>query len=127
MTDIIRLAPHDPIPASAGRQVVVLHRFDEESPQATVTTITLTGHPDEVARPMGPDGRQMSLEEAIEAARKVAESERLDRVYVVDRTRGERERTILEHGGDHSVDGEKLVDFDLEDGERGPDMRDRAP
>ncbi len=126
MTQIIRLAPHDPIPSSPGRHVIVLHRFDEESPKATVTTITLTGIRDESARPMGPDHRPMTLEQAIEAASKVAESEKLDRVYVLDRTQGEREHNILEHGGDHSIDGENLVDFDLEDGERGPDMRDRA-
>lgn len=123
---IVRLAPHDPIPSSPGRYVVVLHRFDEQAPRETVTTITLTGLRDESARPMGADGHPMTLDQAIEAARKVAESENLDRVFVVDRTQGEREHNILEHGGDHSVNGEKLVDFDIEDGERGPDMRDRA-
>ena len=66
----------------------------------------------------------MSLAQAIEAAQRVAESEGLKRVFVVDRTAGEREQDILHHGGDHSVHMEKLVDFDLEDGERGPDMRD---
>ncbi len=127
MTKIIRLAPHDPIPASPARHVVVLHRFDEEAPRETVTTIMLTGLRDESARPMRPDGKPMSLDEAIEAAVKVAESEKLGQVYVVDRTDGPREHMILEHGGDHSAEGDKLVDFDLEDGERGPDMRDRAP
>lgn len=126
MTQIIRLAPHDPIPSRPGRHVIVLHRFDEESPRTTITTITLTGLRDETARPMGPDGKPMTLDQAIDAARQVAESEKLDFVFVLDRTEGERERDILQHGGDHSVDGDKLVDFDLEDGERGPDMRDRA-
>lgn len=125
MTQIIRLAPHDPIPSSPGRHVVVLHRFDEDAPRETVTTITLTGLRDESARPMGADGRPMTLDQVIDEARKVAESEKLDRVFVIDRTQGQRERDILQHGGDHSVDGEKLVDFDLEDGEHGPDMRDR--
>lgn len=127
MTHIIRLAPHDPIPSGPGRYVIVLHRFDEESPRETVTTITLTGARDETARPMDPDGKPMALDQVIAAAKKVAESEKLDRIFVLDRTLGEREHNILEHGGDHSVDGDKLVDFDLEDGERGPDMRDRAP
>ena len=126
MTKIIRLAPHDPIPTSPGRQVMVLHRFDEESPRETVTTITLTGERDESARPMQADGTPMDLERAVEAAVKVAESEHIAQVYVLDRTQGEREHAILEHGGDHSIDGERLVDFDLEEGLHGPDMRDRA-
>ena len=126
MTQIIRLEPHEPIPSSPGRHVIVLHRFDEEAPRETVTTITLTGLHDESARPMGADGRPLTLAQVIEAARKVAESEKLDRVFVIDRTQGLREQDILQHGGDHSIDGEKLVDFDIEDGEHGSDMRDRS-
>jgi hypothetical protein len=125
MTEIIRLAPHDPIPSGPARHVVVLHRLDEDAPQRTITQITLTGHPDETTRPMRDDGQPMTLDEAIEAGRRVAESEGLGRLFVVDRTAGERERDILDHGGDHSVHMDGLVDFDLEDGERGPDMRDR--
>ncbi len=124
MTEIIRLSPHDPLPSGQSRQVIVLHRFDEDAPKQTITQITLTGHPDETTRPMNEDGRPMDLGQAIDAARRVAESEGLPRVFVVDRTAGEREQDILRHGGDHSVHSEKLVDFDLEDGERGPDMRD---
>lgn len=127
MTEIVRLAPHDPIPSGPARHVVVIHRFDEDAPQRTFTSIVLTGHPDETTRPMRADGQPMGLGEAIEAAQQVARSEKLDRVYVVDRTEGEREQDILRHGGDHSVHMEGLVDFDLEEGERGPDMRDRAP
>lgn len=126
MTEIVRLAPHDPIPSGPGRYVVVLHRFDEEAPRQTVTQIRLTGHPDETTHPMHPDGRAMSLDEAIAAAAQVAASEGLTQVFVVDRTRGEREQDILQHGGDHSVHMENLVDSDLEDGERGSDMRDRG-
>lgn len=127
MTEIVRLAPHDPIPSGPARHVVVIHRFDEDDPQRTITTIVLTGRPDETTRPVGSDGHPMGLGEAIQAAKRVAASEKLDRVFVVDRTKGEREQDILSHGGDHSVHMEGLVDFDLEDGERGPDMRDRAP
>jgi len=123
--EIVRLAPHDPIPAGPAKHVIVLHRFDEDTPQRTVTSITLTGHPDETTRPAHPDGKPMNLEEAIGAAQRVAESEGLSRVFVLDRTAGEREQDILKHGGDHSVHMDGLVDFDLEDGERGPDMRDR--
>ncbi len=123
--EIVRLAPHDPIPAGPVRQVVVLHRLDEDAPRETITSITLTGEHDESTRPMR-DGRPMTLAEAIEAAKQVAASENLYRVFVIDRTEGERERDILQHGGDHSVHMEGLVDTDLEHGERGPDMRDRA-
>ncbi len=127
MTDIVRLAPHDPIPTGPGKHVVVLHRFDEEEPKKTVVSITLTGHPDQTTHPMRPDGKPMGIDEAIQAAIKVAESEKLSRVMVADRTQGEREQDILQHGGDHSVHMEALVDSDIEDGERGADMRDRMP
>ena len=127
MTDIIRLAPHDPIPTGPGRHVVVLHRFDEDEPKKTVVTITLTGHPDQTTHPRRPDGELMNIDEAIEAAQRVAESEKLSRVVVSDRTQGEREQDILSHGGDHTVHMEELVDTDVEDGERGADMRDRMP
>ncbi len=126
MTDIVRLAPHDPIPTGPGRHVVVLHRFDEEEPGKTVVSITLTGHPDQTTHPRRPDGAAMTLDEAIEAAQRVAESEKLSRVVVADRTAGEREQDILQHGGDHTVHMDQLVDTDLEDGERGADMRDRS-
>ncbi|GAC1345318.1 MAG: hypothetical protein NVSMB18_24780 [Acetobacteraceae bacterium] len=126
MTEIVRLAPHDPIPTGPGRNVVVLRRFDEEAPREIVTQIRLTGHPDETTHPVHPDGRKMSLDEAIAAAVQVAASEGLQQVFVVDRTSGEREQDILQHGGDHSVHMENLVDSDLEEGERGSDMRDRA-
>ena len=67
----------------------------------------------------------MSLKEAVHAAREVAKSEGLHLIYVLDRTAGPRERDILRHHGDHSVHMDRLDDFDLEEGERGPDMRDR--
>ncbi len=126
MIEIVRLAPHDAIPSGPARHVVVIHRFDEDAPQQTITVITLTGQPEETTRPMRADGRAMELDEAIEAAQQVAESERLPRVFVVDRTAGDREQDILRHGGDHSVHMEGLVDSDLEDGEHGADMRDRV-
>lgn len=125
MTDIIRLEPHDPIPTGPGRHVIVLHRFDEDEPKRTVVSITLTGHPDQVTHPMRPDGTPMGIDDAIQAAVKVAESESLSRILVADRTEGEREQDILQHGGDHSVHMDELVDSDIEDGEQGADMRER--
>ena len=79
----------------------------------------------EASHPTRPDGTAPDFEEALRAARTVAEREGVDVIYAIDRTAGPREQEILRHGGDHSVGSAKLDDFDLEDGERGPDMRDR--
>ena len=119
--------PHDPLP-EGGRTVIVLHRLDEDDPRRTVTQIMLTGRPGqgETVHPMRPDGHAMNLDEAVEAAKKVAESEGLDIVHLVDRTAGPREQEVLTHGGDHSVNMTFLDDTDMEDGERGSDMRDRS-
>lgn len=124
MTATTMLAPHDPMPS--GRQVVVLRRFEEDDPGRTTVQIILTGTPEESTHPRRPDGTPMHLDEAIAAARRIAESEGLERVYVLDRVGGAREQDILQHGGDHSVHMERLVDVDDEDGERGADMRDIA-
>ena len=120
--------PHDPLP-EGGRTVIVLHRLDEDDPRRTVTQIMLTGRPGqgETVHPMRPDGHPMTLDEAVEAAKQVAESEGLDVVHLVDRTAGSREQEVLTHGGDHSVNMASLDDTDLEEGERGSDMRDRSP
>lgn len=125
MATIRRLDPHDPLP-EGGRNVVVMHRLDEDDPRHTHTEILLTGAPGrgEAVRPMRPDGTPMTLDEAIQAAERVAESEGLHTVFVVDRTAGPRETEVLTHGGDHSVNMQALQDSDLEDGERGADMRD---
>jgi hypothetical protein len=80
---------------------------------------------EETSRPLRDDGTPMELDEAIAAARNLAGERSLEAVYVVDRTAGPRERDILSHGGDHSVAMDHLDDMDLEDGEKGPDMRDR--
>ena len=90
--------------------------------------ITLThgrGLP-ERTRPARPDGSAMDLAEAAEAARRVADEEGIATVQVIDRTAGPRERDVQQHGGDHSIHMDRLDDDDLEEGERGPDMRDRT-
>ncbi len=127
MTEIITLAPHDPMPD--GRAVVVLQRLMEDEPGRATVQITLTGHPEQTTHPHRSDGAPMSLDEAIEAALAVAQEEGIRAVHVIDRTAGGREQDILQHGGDHSVHMEDLSDTDEEDGERGADMRDvhRAP
>ena len=123
MADIVRLQPHDPLPE--GTYVAVLRRFDEDDARRVITEVILRGKRGaETARPMGPDGRPMSLDEAISHAVKVADSEGIATVHAIDRTAGTREQDILQHGGDHSVHMDALQDTDMEEGERGPDMRD---
>ena len=123
--EIRTLDPHDPMPEGQPGRVVVLRRFDEDDPRKIVTEITLTGQPGqaEAVRPVRPDGTAMPLEEAVSAARKVAESEGIGLVFVLDRTAGRLEREVAKHGGDHSFPGKALDDTDPEDGEIGPDMR----
>lgn len=125
MANIIRLAPHDPLPE--GRNVVVLQRFDEDDPDQTITEIMLNGKGGrETTRPVRPDGAPMRFEDAIHAGVRVADSEGIAAVHAIDRTAGDRERDILAHGGDHSVHMEQLSDDDLDEGEHGTDMRDIA-
>ena len=124
MADIRTLNPHDPFP-DHGHHVVVLRRFDEDNPHKTVIEITLThakGLP-ERSHPKRPNGTEMSLDEAIAAASRVADNAGIAVVQVIDRTAGPRERDIQQHGGDHSIHMERLDDDDMEEGEPGPDMR----
>ena len=125
--DTIVLAPHNPLPDGPARRVVLLRRFEEDAPSVTHIELRLEGGSGdkEAVQPRGPAGQPMDWDEAIAAATKVAESEGLARVYLVDRTAGPRERLVLKHGGDHSAEMEQLSDTDPEDGETGPDMRDR--
>lgn len=123
--EIRTLDAHDPVPDGRGHRVLVLRRFDEDDPRKIVTEITLSGSPGgpEVVQPVRADGRAMSLEEAVSAAQKVAESEGIGHVFVLDRTAGRLEHDVIDHAGDHSFPGRKLDDTDPEDGENGPDMR----
>ena len=123
MADLVMLSPHDALPE--GRVVTVLQRFDEDDPDRVVVEIALVGEDGrrETTRPANPDGRPMSFEEATTAARAVADSEGLARVFAVDRTAGPLEREVLAHGGAHDAKGHALSDDDLEEGEPGPDMR----
>ncbi|MBV8397433.1 MAG: hypothetical protein JOZ17_01680, partial [Acetobacteraceae bacterium] len=66
-----------------------------------------------------------TVQETLQMARESAEREQLKPIYIIDRLAGAREREILRHHGDHTINMGELDDFDLEDGERGSDMRDR--
>lgn len=123
----ITLAPHDALPEGLDRRVVLLRRFDEDAPGGTHVELRLEGggQPSEFAQPRDDAGRPMAWDAAIDAAHRVAASEKLDCIYVLDRTAGPREQVVLQHGGDHSAQMEGLSDTDPEDGETGSDMRDR--
>jgi hypothetical protein len=128
MADIRKLDPHAPLPAS-GSHVVLLRRFEEDDPRRIMLeVIVLRPHePPRSSLAQHPDGRAMSIREAVEHARALADAEGLDHITIIDRLAGPREREILRAHGDHSVHMEHLQDFDWEDGQRGPDMRDRRP
>jgi hypothetical protein len=127
MAEIRMLDAHDAMPEGRGRHVIVIKQFHEDSPRETVIQMILSRGegPDEQTEPVHADGRKMSFEEALRAARAVADSEDIHFVYGIDRTRGPRETAVLAAGGDHSVAMDKLDDFDTEEGEHGADMEDR--
>lgn len=129
MIEIRNLDPHDAVPDGRGHRVIVIRRFDEDDPHRIVTEIILTAArgQTETAQPNEANGSPMTLDHAVVAAQKVAETEGIDIVFVLDRTAGRLEHEVVEHHGDHSFPGRTLDDTDLEDGERGTDMRDRLP
>lgn len=129
MIEVRNLDPHDAVPDGRGHRVIVMRRFDGDDPHRIVTEVILTAASGrtETAQPHEANGTPITLDHAIAAARKVAETEGIDVVFVLDRTAGRLEHEVVEHDGDHSFPGRTLDDTDLEEGEKGPDMRDRAP
>ncbi len=125
--EIVTLDPHAEWPGGPARHVVLVRQFDEDRPRDTVIELHLMGGaaPPEATRPVNPSGKAMDWDEAVEAAKAVAQSEGLGQVYLLDRTAGPREQDILQHGGDHSVHMDALSDTDEDDGVTGSDMRDR--
>ena len=125
MTRIIDLAPHDPLPD--GPALVLLRRFEEDDPRRImIEIVALDGHHTESnARLTDARGQPPSWEEATRRAGVTAAEGKFQALYRIDRTAGQREREIAAHGGDHSTNMRQLVDSDPEDGEPGPDMRDR--
>jgi hypothetical protein len=127
VADIVTLSPQDPLPER--HSVVVLRRFDETNPRATVIEMVVrnAAGAESTTIAVRPDGRPMTWEEAAAAAQSRAAAEGLPHALLIDRTEGTLAREILRHGGDHSFTGEPLEDTDPEDGETGTDMRDRRP
>ncbi len=125
MTRIIDLAPHDPLPG--GPALVLLRRFEEDNPkQIMLEIIALDDHHTESnARLTDQAGLPLSWEDATARACAMADEASFPTLFRIDRIAGPREQEIAAHGGDHSTNMQNLDDFDLEDGEPGPDMRDR--
>ncbi len=124
MTEIRTLAPHDPLPG--GHSVVLMRRFSEDAPDTLAIELVVT-NPDrseETATPTGADGAPLDWEAAIGFAKDRAVAEGLKRIWTVDRTAGPMAREIVAHGGDRTNPSSDLDDDDLEDGEKGPDLRD---
>ena len=124
MVETIRLAPHDPVP-DYGNHVLVLRRMGEDDPGAVVTEIVFYGQDSATVPAVGRDGHALTLEQAVEAAEAEAARRHLSKVYVVDRTAGKLEQEALADHGGRGFAADALEDTDPEDGERGPDLRDR--
>ncbi len=118
-----RLEPHDPLP-ERGPYVLVIRRFGEDDPKATVVEIIVDDGtaPRQVSVPAASDGSPADLGEALHQAVTLARSLGIAAIYAVDRMAGPRERAVRAHGGDHDFDETPLADG--EPGE-GADLRDR--
>ncbi len=124
MTKTILLAPHDPIP-EPGAHGLVLRHLGEDSPVAIVTEIIFHGPNGGSTAARRPDGSLMPLQEALDAALIEAKHRGIGTIYVLDRTKGQREQEVLQAHGMHNFANDKLSDTDPEDGVKGSDLRDR--
>ncbi len=125
MAKIIHLAPHDPIP-EAGAHALVLRHLGEDDPLAVVTEVIFHGTPGERHAAHKPDGAAMTIEEAVQFATAGAERRHVHLIYVLDRTKGEREQQVIRAHGAHNFAADILSDTDPEDDEQGSDIRDRS-
>jgi hypothetical protein len=62
---------------------------------------------------------------ALAAARLEAKHRGISTIYVLDRTKGQREQEVLHAHGMHNFANDILSDTDPEDGVKGSDLRDR--
>jgi hypothetical protein len=125
MTEIIRLQPHDPLP-EARPYALVIRRFGEDDPNATITEIDFFGAHPTMSLAAGENGRPARWDDVVHYAQKQANARGYATLYAVDRTAGAREQEILAHHGDHAVRSEELSDTDAEDGVSGTSLRDRG-
>jgi hypothetical protein len=126
MTKVIDLAPHDPLPD--GPALVLLRRFEEDDPKLIMTELIAidANQRESNIRMNNPDGAELTWKDATRRAMETAAEGQFPILHRIDRTAGPREQEVLAHNGDHSpASMGDLDDFDLEDGEHGPDMRDR--
>ncbi len=119
MTETIRLAPHDPVP-DYGNHALVLRRMGEDDPGSVITEVVFYG-----ANPSTTPVGNVSLDDTVKAALAEAEHRGLKTLYVVDRTAGKLEREALHDHGERNFARDALQDSDAEEGEAGPDIRDR--
>jgi hypothetical protein len=124
MTKTILLAPHDPIP-EPGAHGLVLRHLGEDNPVAIVTEIIFHGPGGGSIAAHRPDGAPMPLQEALDAALLEAKHRGIATIYVLDRTKGQREQEVLHAHGMHNFANDILSDTDPEDGVKGSDLRDR--
>ena len=124
MTKTILLAPHDPIP-EPGAHGLVLRHLGEDNPTAIVTEIIFHGPEGGSTAAHRPDGSSMPLQEALDAALIEAKHRGIATIYVLDRTKGQREQEVLRAHGLHNFANDVLSDTDVEDGVKGSDLRDR--
>ena len=106
MTRVVTLQPHDPLPTGRGDYITVVHRFKDDAPSEIVTEITVNtrgaGAETTVAEEHG--GHALRFEAALQRARVLAEHNRIPEIFVVDRTAGDVERTVLAHHGERDLD-----------------------
>ena len=106
MTRVVNLNPHDPLPTGRGDYITVVHRFKDDAPDEIVTEITVNtrgaGAQTTVAEEHG--GHALRFESAVARARLLAERNGVPEIFVVDRTAGEVERTVLDHHGERAID-----------------------
>jgi hypothetical protein len=126
MVQIIRLEPHDPLPAR-GAHALVIRRFGEDDPNAVITEIDFYGRSPTMQVAVAEDGQPLEWEDAVQGARAEARVRGLATLYAVDRTAGRREQEVLAHHGDHGVFSGELSDTDEEDGVTGSSILDRPP
>jgi hypothetical protein len=101
MAEIIELAPHDPLPASANRYVLVLARFDDDDPHQVVVEVDVhnpNGRDRDIAEGYSDLGRPR-FADAVDWAVRYADERGISTVVTVDRTAGRSERQVVGEGG----------------------------